>query len=353
MFFRSGFELDFRDYQPASELIVPVTQNVRPKFPVIDAHIHLGAKYPGEAFYNRYRIGSMVSLMREAGIYHAVDLELFSEDCFYKAVLHAGKHLDFFSFCMPADLRDFESPNFERRIIHSFDRMASACRTCGIKIWKDIGLQLKRKNGRFASLLDPEFEVIWDYARQNNLPVVIHVADPPAFFKKVNYRNERLEELLRYPMWSYYGKGFPAYSELIRQFDCLVGRNPGVTFIAAHLVSAASNLDLVGRMMEQHPNMYADIAAVLPEIGRQPRCFRRLAKRFPERILFGTDYFGGDSMYYEPYFRFLGTEDEYFAYRSGDDCSQGRWRIYGAGLSERILRKIYAENAKRIYLPDR
>ena len=84
MFFRSGFELDFRDYQPASELIVPVTQNVRPKFPVIDAHIHLGAKYPGEAFYNRYRIGSMVSLMREAGIYHAVDLELFSEDCFYK-----------------------------------------------------------------------------------------------------------------------------------------------------------------------------------------------------------------------------------------------------------------------------
>ena len=161
---------------------------------------------------------------------------------------------------------------------------------------------------------------------------------------------EPLKELFTYPMWSYYGKKMPGHSDLLGQMQTLMKRHRDVTFVIAHVGSLANDLDRVEHMMDVNPNMYVDIAAVLAELGRQPLRFHAFAEKFQERILFGTDMFGGDPICYEQYYRFLGTRDEYFPYHPEGRCTQGDWRIYGTGLSKTVLRKIYYSNAEKVYL---
>jgi predicted TIM-barrel fold metal-dependent hydrolase len=93
------------------------------------------------------------------------------------------------------------------------------------------------------------------------------------------------------------------------------------------------------------------------ELGRQPRASRRFFERYQDRILFGTDAIPHgkqtpqqifNEKLYEIYYRFLETEDEYFDYAPAPTPPQGRWRIYGIGLPDTILRKVYNENASRL-----
>ena len=351
MFFRHRKKtLDFQEYAPESELVAPRTERVMPEIPVIDAHTHLGPRYPNEDFERRYDMDALVDKMKAAGVVHAVDLELFSEKVFNTVLKRAEDYSEYFSYCMPVELQGFEEPDFSRVTQERLHRMGSKPQICGIKIWKELGLELRRRNGTYARIDDPEFEVIWNFAKAEKLPVVMHVADPTAFFKKPDRHNERLKELLTYPMWSYYGKKMPGHSDLLGQMQTLMKRHRDVTFVIAHVGSLANDLDRVEQMMDANSNMYVDIAAVLAELGRQPLRFHAFAEKLQDRILFGTDMFGGDPLCYEQYYRFLGTRDEFFPYHPEGRCTQGDWRIYGTGLSETVLRKIYYSNAEKVYI---
>lgn len=200
-----------------------------------------------------------------------------------------------------------------------------------------------------ARIDEPEFDVIWKTCASLDLPVVIHVADPSAFFQKADVHNERLEELLAFPMWNYSQQSELNHEDIIKQFENVLKNNSTTKFIAAHIVSCASNLGRAEELLTKYSNLYVDIAAVLSEIGRQPRNFGRFAEQFQDRILFGTDSFGGDPSYHPCYKRFLETDDEYFEYRPNNDLSQGRWRIYGCDLDDKILKKIYCDNAKKVF----
>ena len=119
----------------------------------------------------------------------------------------------------------------------------------------------------------------------------------------------------------------------------------------------AEDLEFVSSCLERYPNAYVDIAARIGELGRQPRAARRFFERFQDRIVFGTDavphgievpqQIFGDELY-QIYYRFLETEDEYFDYAPAPIPPQGRWYIYGLGLPEGILRKVYYANAARL-----
>jgi predicted TIM-barrel fold metal-dependent hydrolase len=103
--------------------------------------------------------------------------------------------------------------------------------------------------------------------------------------------------------------------------------------------------------------MHVDIAARIGELARQPRTGRKFFDKYQDRILFGTDAIPhtrtilqqvfGDELY-QIYYRFLETDDEYFDYAPAPTPPQGRWRIYGLGLPESILKKVYYENAARL-----
>ena len=165
-------------------------------------------------------------------------------------------------------------------------------------------------------------------------------AIPEAFFLPIDRFNERYEELGAHPDWSFHGKDFPAFKEILAAAIGSFAKHPKTTFVALHVGHWAENLSAVGEMLDRFPNVNVEIGARIGELGRQPRTSARFFDKYQDRVLFGTDaiphgvetpqqVFGEDL--YWIYYRFLETEDEYFDYAPARVPPQGRWRIYGAG----------------------
>jgi predicted TIM-barrel fold metal-dependent hydrolase len=229
----------------------------------------------------------------------------------------------------------------------------------GLKILKTLGLYLRDggPQGKLVPVDDPRFDPMWEACGKLGLPVAIHVGDPEAFFLPIDRFNERYEELSAHPDWSFYGKDFPGFKDILAARDRVFARHPKTTFVALHVGHWAENLAAVGEMLDKFRNVNVEIGARIGELGRQPRTAARFFDKYQDRILFGTDaiplgtqtpqqVFGADL--YHIYYRFLETEDEYFDYAPARLPPQGRWRIYGLGLGEQILRKVYHENAQRV-----
>ena len=119
--------------------------------------------------------------------------------------------------------------------------------------------------------------------------MLIHTADPVAFFDPVDARNERLEELAVHPDWSFHGDEFPSFERLLDAFEAVVAAHPQTTFIGAHVACCAEDLAWVGRMLDTYPNLHLDFSQRIAELGRQPRAARRLFVAHADRVLFGTD----------------------------------------------------------------
>jgi uncharacterized protein len=175
------------------------------------------------------------------------------------------------------------------------------------------------------------------------VPVFIHTADPAEFWQPIDFRNERWLELALFPGRRYPAGQFPSFEQLITERDNMIRRNPQTTFVVAHLGWQANDLEALGRLLDELPNMYTEVGAVLYDIGRQPRVARDFFIRFQDRILFGKDSFQPDE--YPYYWRVFETRDDYFDYYRDYHAF---WKLYGIDLPDDVLKKVYYRNALRI-----
>ena len=344
-------------FQPKSMLHVTETQVARARFPVIDFHTHVslrrGQQRPGVP------PAELVKTMDAVNLHTMVNLTGGSGDDFVATVKSFDRAFPkrFVSMTEPAWTRASESGYAAWQA----DEIAKAknAGAVGLKILKTLGLYLRDggPTGKLVKVDDPRFDPMWDACGRLGLPVAMHVGDPEAFFLPIDRFNERYEELNAHPDWSFYGKDFPAFKEILAARDRVFAKHPKTTFVALHVGHWAENLKAVGEMLDKFPNVNVELAARIGELGRQPRASRRFFDKYQDRILFGTDaipngtetpqqVFGQDL--YHIYFRFLETEDEYFDYAPAPVPPQGRWRIYGVGLPEPVLRKVYYQNAERV-----
>ncbi len=216
----------------------------------------------------------------------------------------------------------------------------------GLKILKELGLEVRDSSGKLIAVNDSRLDPICEECAAIGIPVAIHTADPEAFFHPVDPTNERYEELTHRPEWSFCRPGFPGKASLLEAQTRLIARHPNTTFISLHVMSSAEDLDYASEALDRYPNVFVDFGARQGELGRQPRRAGRFFAQYQDRILFGTDHPVGEDMY-RNYFRWLETDDEYFDYWRYP--WQGRWKIYGLALSDRILEKVYRLNADRIF----
>jgi predicted TIM-barrel fold metal-dependent hydrolase len=347
--------LRLADFRPRSMLRVPEHPVDRPRFPVIDAHNHLGSPFAGD--WPERTPAELEAVLDDAGIEAIVDLDGGQGDALSREIdrwrmpgrervlVFAG--LDYAMWASDPAFGETES-----------QRLRDAARrgARGLKVWKHLGLRATDPRGRLVLVDDPRLDPLWATAAELDLPVVIHIADPVAFFEPLDATNERWEELRDHPDWHFWptrpvddpdAPGFPPFDELLAAFGRLVARHPGTTFVGAHVGCAAEDLGLVGRLLDANPNLYVDIAARLGELGRQPYTTRAFMLRYADRILFGVDM-APDPAIYRLHYRFLQTFDESFDYGTDPAPSQGRWQIHGIGLPDGVLRKVYAENAARV-----
>jgi len=343
-------------------LRVPETSVPRARFPVIDTHTHLTMLEggPGATADPTLRVlappEALLEVMDRKNVRMMVNLTGGLGAALEKAVAtfdaaHPGR----FATCVEPSYHTAGEPGYAQR---QADAIAAAKRAGakGLKVLKTLGLYLRDggPDGRLVEIDDPRFDPMWDACGALDLPVFIHVADPAAFFLPTDRFNERWEELANHPDWSFHGRDFPSRKALLDARNRVIERHPGTRFVGLHCGNNPEDLADVGQTLDRHPNLSVEFGARIGELGRQPRTAKRFFDRYQDRIMFGTDavpggddtpqqVFGGEL--YDIYYRFLETEDEYFDYAPAPVPPQGRWRIYGLGLSEPVLKKIYHDNA--------
>lgn len=358
--------LPLAEYEPKSMLHVEETPVERARFPVVDVHTHISVAAKSQNGVDitarRTYLGKpeeLIPLMDRKNIRAMVNLTGGYNDGLVEVITRYDKNYPgrFYSFTEPCYERLLE-PNYPRIQADEIER-AHRAGAKGLKILKTLGLYLRENitSGRLVKIDDPRFDPMWDACGELNMPVAIHVSDPIAFFTPTDRFNERFEELNNHPDWSFYDHDFPSNAELLEARNRVFGRHPRTQFLVLHVGNFAENLDNVSENLDRFRNMTVDIAARIGELGRQPRRSRRFFDHYQDRILFGTDATPhGDEFpqqtfndkLYEIYYRFLETEDEYFDYAPAKVPPQGRWRIYGIGVPESILQKVYNQNAARL-----
>jgi predicted TIM-barrel fold metal-dependent hydrolase len=254
----------------------------------------------------------------------------------------------FFTFCQ-LDWRLLAEPDGVAKLVRELHEAASRGAR-GLKVWKDLGLHHRDTAGELVLPGDPRLAPIWRSCAELGLPVLIHSADPVAFFEPLDPYNERLEELIEHPDWWFGDTGrFPTFATLIASLEALVAAHPVTTFVGAHVGCNAEDLEWVDRMLTAYPNFHIDLGARMAELGRRPRAARALIQRHPDQVLFGTDAFPPDAEDYRLWFRFLESADEAFSYAPGAEIPpQGRWHVQALDLPPAVLPRLYAANARRV-----
>lgn len=340
--------MELSAYRPRPMLTTKTTAIEAPRFPVIDAHNHLGSAFGGG--WDQRPVEELLAVLDEARVTHFVDLDGgWGED-----ILDA--HLRHFKEAAPERFLIFGGVDWaawaergDRFPEWAAARLrAQAARGAqGLKIWKPFGLHVRDQHQTLVAVDDPRLDPIWATAAELGWPVLIHVADPVAFFEPVDHTNERWEELHAHPDWQFPSPPFPSFLSIVEGLANLVARHTRTTFIGAHVGCYAENLGWVGALLDRCPNFYVDISARIAELGRQPYTARRFFLEHADRILFGTDL-AANVASYQRHYRFLESDDEYFSYSRAEVPPQGRWQIYGLHLPDDVLEKVYRRNAERV-----
>jgi predicted TIM-barrel fold metal-dependent hydrolase len=324
------------EYNPKSTLVRKEHKPERAKFPFIDIHSHHWNPTP------EY-VDQLVKEMDTINLRVLVNLSGGSGEELRKTVATMkGRYPNRFVVFANPSYEDINAPGYGNR---AAERLAADVRNGaqGLKIFKNFGMDLKYANGERVHADDPIFDPLFEKCAELKIPVLIHIAEPSAFFDPWDYKNERWEELNEFPQRARPPSKYPSFETLMAERNHLFAKHPRTHFIAAHLAFHGNDLERLGKLFDTLPNMYVDMAAVLAELGRQPYSAHDFLVKYQDRVLMGKDIY--DVNEYKWYFRALETRDEYFEYYRKRHAF---WRIYGFQLPDEVLKKIYYKNALKL-----
>jgi predicted TIM-barrel fold metal-dependent hydrolase len=330
------------DFKPRSMLKVPVHEVERAAFPAVDVHNHVNDARARDA---SMPVPELVALLDRLNVRRLVILTGRWGDALSAVVDRLVKpHPDRFTVFTEPDWSRVNQPGFGEAMAAQL-RDAHARGARGLKILKELGLEIRDQGGTLLTVDDARLDPMWAECGRLGMPVAIHTSDPDAFFEPRDATNERWEELGRRPEWSFHGPGFPTKRALLDARNRVFARHPKTTFIALHVANHPEDLDDASSVLDAYPNVVVETGARQGELGRQPRRAREFFLKYQDRILFGTDASPSEGLY-RRWFRFFETADEHFDYWRAP--AQGRWKISGLDLPREVLAKVYAANAERV-----
>lgn len=331
-----------RDFKPVSMLHVPEHKIDRARFYVIDVHNHVNDAQGIDEHMDPKRV---LQIMDATNVKTVVILTGMWGDKLQKVIDEMVKpYPGRFMVFTQIDWSKIDDPNFGQEMVQQLDD-AVRRGARGLKLLKDLGLGVKDKTGKLIPVDDARLDPVWEECGRLGIPVFIHSGDPEAFFHPIDATNERYEELIEHPDWSFYGPQFPSLQDVLEARNRVFAKHPRTTFVSLHM-GWPENLPWVAKMLDDHPNVMVEFGAREAELGRQPRQTRELFLKYQDRVMFGTDN-GMDEGLYRNQYRWLETSDEYFD--PWGYPGQGRWKTYGVGLPDPVLEKIYHKNAERLF----
>ena len=329
-------KIDFESYNPPSTLVVAEHPVSRSKFPFIDVHNHqyrMGSGSLSEIVTNMDALNMKVMVNLSGG--SGADLKQKVDNARKQ---YPGRFIVFHNIDFTGIGTDGWPEKAANQLQEDYNNGAR-----GLKVFKNLGFSVKDARGNRVPVDDPRLDLIWKKCGELKIPVLIHTADPAPFWEELTNDNERLLELYTHPRRKRSETDPAPWEVLIAEQHRMFKKHPGTTFIAAHFGWYPNNLKKLDSLLTAMPNVVVEIGAVIAELGRQPRTAHDFFIKFQDRILFGKDSWVPAE--YATYFRVLETSDEYFPYHKKYHAF---WRMYGLGLPDDVLRKVYYKNALRI-----
>ncbi len=328
--------MSFEEYNPPSTLVEPENPIKRAKYPFVDIHNH--------QFDMPIRdLSNLTDEMDSLNMAFMINLSgfrgLYLEKCLKNVQENAPTRFGLF---VNLDWEKIDEPNFIATNLQILND-AKIAGAMGLKVYKGLGLTDKDQNGNRIAVNDPRLDPIWAACGRLGFPVLIHSAEPPSFWLPKDKNNERWLELKQKPSRYRDPNKVPAFESILAEQHHVFEKHPETTFINAHLGWMGNDLDRLGKHLDRYPNVMTEIGAVLAELGRQPRRARQFMIDYQDRVLFGKDAYKVEEYY--TYFRVLETQDEYFDYYRKRHAF---WKMYGLGLPDEVLRKLYYKNALKI-----
>jgi predicted TIM-barrel fold metal-dependent hydrolase len=327
------------DYRPKSTLVTAVHLKPKAKYPAVDFHGH------PQGLLTPDGLVTLGNALDSLNVRMMVSADNMSGDRLKTALANIKaneKMKDRVRVLAGIDFRNV-GPGWAQKAVAQLDADVAAGAVGVGEISKSFGLSIKKPDGSRLKIDDPELDPLWDECARLGIPVFIHTADPQEFFEPIDYTNERWLELSLFADRRYPQDRFPSFETLMTERDNLFRKHKNVTFVAAHMGWHANNLARLGKMLDEMPNLYTEVGAVLYDIGRQPRAAHDFFVKYQDRILFGKDSFQPEE--YPYYWRVFETQDEYFDYYRNYHAF---WKLYGIDLPDSVLKKVYFANALKI-----
>ena len=329
-------DLTFEEYNPKSTLVVPGSPVTRAKFPFIDIHSHQFRMADQD-------LSSLIADMDEMNMGIMINLSGGSGERIKGAIKNVKEHY-------PNRFGVFANVNFDGVGNEGWGEKAAQQLeedvkngAVGLKIYKSLGLRNKDTSGKRLAIDDPRLGPVWEKCGELGIPVIIHAADPKSFWDPMDGDNERWLELKTKPGRKRSDTEPASWQQIIDEQHNMFRNHPNTTFINAHFGWFANDLGRLGELIEEMPNMYVELAAIIAELGRQPRNAHDFFVKYQDKILFGKDSWRPKE--FPTYFRVLESDDEYFPYHKK---YHAYWAMYGLDLPDEVLKKVYYKNALKI-----
>jgi hypothetical protein len=338
-----------KDWRPRSIYKVPVTEVPRAKYPIIDLHNH--------GVNSAEKTRGIVESMDATGVERAVILTgIAKPESFAQArAIYAAYSQRFDLWCL-FDLRGVNSPGFGPGAVKALEECHRlGARGVGELHDKGRGLDASvgtepRDWAKFAEFVgpgphpdDPRMDSLFQKCSELGMPVSIHVSDPIWTYLPMDTHNDGYMTAFH---WRLDDKpGLLGHDGLLESLERTLKKHSATTFVACHLANLDYDLARLGQMLDRNPNLYADFAARMTEISTIPRFTNQFFQKYQDRLVFGTDftYTPGEL---RAMFRTLETLDEHYYY---EEYSDYHWPLYGLGIPDAVLKKIYRENALRVF----
>lgn len=329
-------DMSFESYNPISTLVVPGDSVLKAKFPFIDIHSH-------QFRMAQQDLSVLVRDMDKMNEGIMINLSGGSGDRLKQAIDNVKAHYpNRFGVFANVSFTGVGSKGWAEA---AAKQLAEDVKNgaVGLKVYKSLGLRNKDINGKRIAVDDPRLDLIWETCGELGIPVLIHSADPKPFWDPMDADNERWLELKTHPGRKRSDTDPAPWQQIIEEQHNLFRKHPHTIFINAHMGWYANNLAALGQLLDEIPNMYVGIAAVIAELGRQPRFAHDFFVKYQDRILFGKDSWVPAE--FPTYFRVLESADEYFPYHKKYHAF---WAMYGMNLPDEVLKKVYYKNALKI-----
>jgi len=327
-----------QDFRPVSIYNIPKTEIFKARFPVIDVHSHPYAKSQDE-------LEQWVKTMDSVGIEKTI-IQTYATGARFDSLLeiYSGYGNRFEIWC-GFDYTGYKEEGWSERALRELNRCYKLGAT-GVGELGDKGLGLFYSYPTPAygmHIDDPRMQPLIKRCGELNMPISIHVAEPYWMYLPMDSTNDGLMNAYKWRI-DKSNYNILLHEMLITTLENAVKANANTIFIACHLANCSYDLSILGNLLDSYPNLYAEIGARYAEFSPIPKYAKAFFEQYQDRLLYGTDM-GTNPDMYRTTFRILETSDEHF-YEF--DRFGYHWPLYGLGLGDETLRKLYSGNARKI-----